>query len=402
MANVSTVFLPPNWKPGDPIPADASPTSTPVPIGQSQAITTSGFANTGGGAAIGNPNITRQGQASGATQVDDAPPKATTSGGVGAGTTGKSTTSEGADDNPGAKTTTQQLLSQTFGNGTQNTTIIAQPNVLDQYSSYTYSLSWYLLSPTQYNDVVLTKPFNTTGWQLLMQSGGAPTAGRNQYFSEDFYMDDLEIDSLIPMGGTGMPYSAMTLKWKVVEPNGITLLQKLGAAVRTLYKDKRSFTAAQHCMVIRFYGYDSNGKLVAPATGQYTTNNQLGGPTQAVITKYYPFILSNITYRIAKAQIEYMVTALPVPHMINTGTDRATIPYAFALTGSTIGDLLSGTGATGTSPVDADSRTSSPNLPSASDAQQATIEPDDATTSALFNDGTGYTPGYDPSAGWSI
>lgn len=356
-----------------------------------------------------------------------------TSSGVGAGTTNNSQTSINPDNTPG-KSSTQQLLSQTFGNGTQNTTIIAQPNVLDQYASYTYALSWYLLSPTQYNQVTLTQPFNTAGWQLLMQSGGAPTTGRNQFFPVDYYMDDLEIDSLIPLGGSGLPYSAVSLKWKVVEPNGITLIQKLYDAVASLYKNPTpaagmpgspqagppsslsnstvtanqaqltpNYLNAQHCMVIRFYGYDANGKLVAPARGQYTTNNQLGGPSQAVITKYYPFVLKNITYRVAKAQIEYTCTALPAPHLYNSSTDRGTIPYAFALTGQTVGQLLSGTGAgtNGTATGDPNARTTSPNLPSASNAQSGTIQPDDATTAALFSTGTGYVPGYDPNAGWS-
>ena len=351
--------------------------------------------------------------------------------GVGAGT-GQSR----GDENPGSNSQTRQLLSQTYGNGTQNTTIIAQPNVLDQYASYTYALSWYLLSPTQYNTAVLTEAFNTTGWQLLMQSGGAPITGRNQYFPEDFYMDDLEIDSNIPLGGTGLPYSAMSLRWKVMEPNGITLIQKLADAVHTLYKNstpastssvsewddnttmlpghQRSgsqvnanqtnqvarFLAAQHCMVIRFYGYDANGNLVAPATGQYTTTGQLGGPNQAVITKYYPFIIENITYRVNKSQIEYTISALPVPHFYNTSTDRGTIPFGFALTGQTVGQLLSGATVPGVN-SDPNARTSSSNLPSSSNAQQVTVQPDDATTSALFNDGTGYAPGYDPNAGWS-
>ena len=380
---------------------DSVPTN-PVTIGQSQSIPdNNGFSSNGGGAAFGNPNITRQGQAAGATQVDDAPPKAVQSPGVGAGTTNNAATSVGEDDTPGLSNT-QQLLGQTFGNGTQNTTIIAQPNVLDQYASYTYSLSWYLLSPTQYNDVTLTKPFNTTGWQLLMQSGGAPIAGRNQSFPIDYYMDDLEIDSNIPLGGTGLPYSAVSLKWKVTEPNGITLIQKLYEAVAALYKNQTpvsssngdadaqeggfygktttanqssltfNYLQAQHCMVIRFYGYDANGTLVAPAKGQYTTNGQLGGPTSAVITKYYPFVIKNITYRVAKSQIEYMVTALPAPHLYNSSTDRGTIPYAFALTGQTVGQLLSGTSASGTATAnDPNARKSSPDLPSASNAQQS-------------------------------
>ena len=167
----------------------------------------------------------------------------TNSAGVGAGTTGNAATSRGDDNNPGLQnpkpgsSNTQQIVSQTFGNGVQNATIIAQPNVLDQYASYTYALSWYLLSPSQYNSFTLSEPFNTTNWKLLMQSGGAPATGRDQYFPIDYYMDDLEIDSLIPMGGTGLPYSAMSLKWKVIEPNGITLIQKLADAVHTLYKN---------------------------------------------------------------------------------------------------------------------------------------------------------------------
>ena len=329
------------------------------------------------------------------TNDDSGDAWAPTTSGIGAGT-GQFR----GDENPGTNSQTQQLLSQTFGNGTQNTTIIAQPNVLDQYASYTYALSWYLLSPTQYNQPYLTENFNTAGWQLLMQSGGAPTTGRSQYFPVDFYMDDLEIDSRIPMGGTKLPYSAMSLKWKVMEPNGITLIPRLAAAARSLYKQTTPAApvtgsgyqneiqqvadgngaasaavnanqttrtpnpqSAQYCMVIKFYGYDANGNLVAPAKGKYTTNGQLGGPDQAVITKYYPFRIVDITYRVAKAQIEYIVSALPVPHFINTSTDRGTIPFGFALTGQTVGQLLSGTdaGTAGTATGDPKARTSSLN-----------------------------------------
>jgi hypothetical protein len=309
-----------------------------------------------------------------ANSRDDAYTQNSTSGGVGAGTTGNAATSIKPEDNPGTSTSTQQIISQTFGNGTQNTTIIAQPNVLDQYASYTYSISWYLLSPTQYNTVVLSQPFNTTGWSLLMQSGGAPITGRNQFFPVDYYMDDLEIESNVPLGGTGLTNAATNFKWKVVEPNGITLIPNLYNAVNALYKNTTpaagepgsdqagppaslasptvnanqtpttpNYLTAQHCFVIQFYGYDANGKLVAPATGQYTTTGSVGGPApQAVITKYYPFVLQNITYRVAKSQVEYICTALPAPHMYNTSSDRGTIPFDFALTGQTVGQLLSG------------------------------------------------------------
>jgi len=350
-----------------PTTADIPPPADTVTTGESQATSSYGEQN--------ETPIYTQGQVNkNLAAQDDAVQQAPTSSGVGAGTTNNSATSINSADNPTPTTSTQQIISQTFGNGTQNTTIVAQPNVLDQYASYTYSISWYLLSPTQYNTVVLTEPFNTGGWQLLMQSGGAPSKGRNQFFPVDYYMDNLEIESNIVGGGTSGPNAAVSFKWKVTEPNGITLIPKLYDAVNALYKNTTpaagtpgssqagppaasaapsananqtpttpNYLTAQHCLVIQFYGYDSNGKLVAPATGQYTTTGSVGGGSpQAVITKYYPFILQNITYRVAKSQIEYAISALPAPHMYNTSSDRGTIPFDFALTGQTVQQLLSG------------------------------------------------------------
>ena len=72
-----------------------------------------------------------------ANSRDDAYTQNPTSGGAGAGTTNNAATSVGADDNPGAsKTTAQQVINQAFGTAT-NSQIITQPNVLDQYASYT-------------------------------------------------------------------------------------------------------------------------------------------------------------------------------------------------------------------------------------------------------------------------
>ena len=51
--------------------------------------------------------------------------------------------------------------------------ITPSPNVLDQFASYTYSLSWYLLTPQQANIMSSTSKITTNEWSLLMQSGGA-------------------------------------------------------------------------------------------------------------------------------------------------------------------------------------------------------------------------------------
>ena len=278
--------------------------------------------------------------------LDDAPAgSAPTSTGAGAGTTNNAATSVGADDNPGAsKTTAQQVINQAFGTAT-NSRIITQPNVLDQYASYTYSISWYLLSPAQYNSLYTSMKVNTIGWQLLMQSGGIPVGNRNQFFPVDYYMDDLEIDSVVPLHGTNMINSATELKWKVTEPNGITLIEQLYKAVKsvTTGTPNPNYLTAQHCLVIQFYGYDSQGNLVAPATGQTTTTGQLSNTNpKSVIQKYYPCLVTDIKFRVANKAIEYSVSAKPLVHFYNASTDRGTIPFAFSLSGQTVAQLLVG------------------------------------------------------------
>jgi hypothetical protein len=270
-------------------------------------------------------------------------PTTNSSPGAGAGTTNNAATSVGADDNPGAsKTTAQQVINQAFGTAT-NSRIITQPNVLDQYASYTYSISWYLLSPAQYNSLYTSMKVNTVGWQLLMQSGGIPVGNRNQFFPVDYYMDDLEIESVVPLHGTNMINSATDLKWKVTEPNGITLIEQLYKAVKSVTPStpNPNYLTAQHCLVIQFYGYDSQGNLVAPATGQTTTTGNNTNP-KSVIQKYYPCVVTDIKFRVANKAIEYSVSAKPLVHFYNASTDRGTIPFAFSLSGQTVAQLLVG------------------------------------------------------------
>jgi hypothetical protein len=259
------------------------------------------------------------------------------------------------DDNTRSNSNaTAQLLNASF-----NQRIQPRPNVLDEYASYTYSVTWYLLTPDQYNEMVRSKKKNCASWQLLMQSGGAPTstsaptaetpgvAGRNKFFQQDYYMDDLEIESVIPLKGTGAANTATNIRFTVTEPNGITLIENLSQAVKTLYKEKNvdknaNYPMAQYCLVVRFYGYNENGELVT--TGRSGTNGQtnLTDP-KAIVEKFYPFVITNLKFRIPKDRVvEYQVEAKPIPHFYNKSQDRGSIPFNFELVGETVQQVLQG------------------------------------------------------------
>lgn len=267
----------------------------------------------------------------------------TTSAGVGAA----------SDDNTAPNSnTTQQVIGSTF-----NAKIAPQANILDQYASYTYSISWYMLTPNQFKG--LTNSRNTAGWQLLMQSGGAPTsaptasnAGRNQYFSLDYYLDNLVIHSR-SMKGTNLAHNATDISFNVVEPNGITLIENLYRAVSDLWKQNPTQYSANsapnylsnpYCLVIKFYGYDENGNLVKVGKNSSTGVN-------AIVEKYYPFLLTDLTFKVANKAIEYSIKAKPLPYFLNLSQTRGTIPFNYELVGATVDDVLNGKAVTGTVPT---------------------------------------------------
>jgi hypothetical protein len=144
----------------------------------------------------------------------------------------------GDDAQPVTGNSTKDIINATFATGT-NQLIVPRGNVLDDYASYTYQISWYLLTPQQYNNLIFSPKFNIANWSLLMQSGGAPLPatsntsqptnlpGRSPFFPLDYYIDDLELFSKFPGKGVGMPHNVLDIKFKVNEPNGITLIDNL-------------------------------------------------------------------------------------------------------------------------------------------------------------------------------
>jgi hypothetical protein len=267
---------------------------------------------------------------------------------------------------------TAQLINASF-----NQRIQPRPNVLDGYASYTYAVTWYLLTPDQYNEMVRSKKKNCASWQLLMQSGGAPTAtsnattqtpgvaGRNKFFQRDYYIDNLEIESLIPLKGTGAANTATNIRFTVTEPSGITLIENLSKAVKTLYAEKNvnknaNYPLAQYCLAIRFYGYNDAGELVT--TGRSGTNGQtnLTDP-RAIVEKFYPFVITNIKFRIPKDRVvEYAVEGKPIPHFYNKSQDRGSIPFNFELVGETVEQVLQGKPAGTVYPSEVGERRDSP------------------------------------------
>lgn len=261
------------------------------------------------------------------------------------------------DDNTNRPTPGQTI------NQNANGPVKAQPNVLDQYASYTYSLSWYVMTPDQFNSLK-DGQININKWMLLMQSGGAQAnvndngqGGRSPYFTLDYYMDNLELTTNMPGAGPGATLGANNggeIKFTVTEPNGITLPNNLALAYQDAIKnatgigEKDAYTQGIYCMVIKFYGYDDEGNLIQAGRAGNQNGTASAASPRAVVQKIYPFSIDKFDFRVANKIIEYTISGSVVAYTVCGSTRRGSIPAPFELVGKTVKDILAGNKSTGT------------------------------------------------------
>jgi hypothetical protein len=271
-----------------------------------------------------------------------------------------------SDDNSGGSGV-RATLNNLFGG--ENNRVVPQDNILDNYASYTYNIAVYLMNPVEYSKMIQSKKKTIAGYQLLFMSGGAGPAGsvvpndqitaqdpvlaaqervsnlgRNEFFSLDYYIDDVQITSLLSGYGTGGPTNATEIKFKVIEPNSMTFLPNLYRAcqqyIQTGAQDvNKNYSAQSYLMVIRFYGYDDQGNLVKV---NRTGSGSAGSDANAVVEKFIPFLLTGVKFRIANKVVEYECTAKAIPDVVNKHPARGTIPYNVELQSQTIRNLLVG------------------------------------------------------------
>jgi hypothetical protein len=274
-------------------------------------------------------------------------------------------------NNPSAYTTNavRNRLDELYGGAGNG--IVSQANILDQYASYTYSLSWYLMNPQTYNQTIKSTKKDLNGFYLLAQSGGASSAqgtvvrdavedangqtrtvnttvgaGRSPFFNLDYYIDNLVVEQIMSGSPTaGGAATTTDISFVITEPNGISLLPNLHAACKDLYAttgqigklDSPNYTAATYCMAIRFYGYDENGNLVAPIASTTPSTDRT-----AAVEKFIFFIISDIKFSVANRLVEYKIAGKTSGSATGLSSNRGAIPAQFNFTGATVNDILVG------------------------------------------------------------
>lgn len=236
---------------------------------------------------------------------------------------------------------TQNAISDLFS----DSAVSAKPNVLDQFSSFNYAISLYMVSQEDLAALVDSGSLDIIpNNRLLIQSGGIPAANRNEYFTLDYFIQSLSIEHVMPCNNGGGAIGSGQFHMSIIEPYGITLPKNLANASKLLNGDSANadyIGLKQHFLiVIRFYGYDEHGNEIKGG------NSFASSGTNSIVTKFYPVIVNNFKYRVANKMVEYEIDFTPQKLEAASST-RATLPFDFESTAQTVKEVLAGNGSSG-------------------------------------------------------
>jgi hypothetical protein len=244
-------------------------------------------------------------------------------------------------------------------------------NPLSAFSSYTYSITLYMVTPEVMNSFInsggsLSSIKNNPGVYIVAQSGGINDAYESRLLTTtgklglgepgyDYYIDDLNIGTLLP-GGTNRASVSTEIKFKIIEPQSYNFLTDINRASTLLNETsdmlKQSVVKgvapngfSQHYILgIKFYGYDVNGNVVTSESPEVSGYDN-GDPASkfdkgAVINRYFAIKFTAVKFKLDGRAVNYNCEALVVSEQSAYGQINATIKNTFNLTGSTVGAVL--------------------------------------------------------------
>lgn len=263
-------------------------------------------------------------------------------------------------------------------------------NPLGNFSSYTYQISLYMITPDAYNAFIqsgrkdinaidnlsaaaeqtlfsetdrtegsspaadsstLAKKINKGGAYLIAQSGGVNNSSSHRApgFDLDFYIDNLKIIQAIGTPETNSATNITSFNFDIVEPYGFSFVSKLKRAADTLkassslpnYDKLTNDTRNTFILGFKFLGYDEKGNVIDPNTISSTLGNPIGNAF-GIYQRYYDIIISEFKYKIDGKSVTYNIKAASLPFSTAMGLKRGMVQSGASVTGATVYDALMG------------------------------------------------------------
>jgi hypothetical protein len=241
-------------------------------------------------------------------------------------------------------------------------------NPLGNFSSYTYQLSLYMITPDAYEAFKLSgrKNINSLsgkdssgqatngGAFLIAQSGGInnKTSQRAPGFELDYYIDDLKIKTAVNGKSTQSTSNVTAMTFNIYEPYGFSFITKLKRAYDQLKKNSKlknydkALNATKQFFVlgIRFQGYDKNGNI-ANASQVFSDDTFNASPdASGVYERFYDIVLTSMKFKINGGATTYNIMASVISTNIALGTAKGVVDFNIPIVAGTVKEALDGDG----------------------------------------------------------
>ena len=212
-----------------------------------------------------------------------------------------------------------------------------KPNPLHEYATYTYGITLFILSKDDYKQLQEAEADSLSSWRptnALISSGGrkwsdesfegAEILNRNPEFNDDFYFDSLRMQTVVGMNSRGRGTNAIDISFTVIEPYGMTLLDRLIVAAVDPRVGSKNYLEQPYLLQIDFFGSKALGEMVTPIPH---------------LTKRIPIKLIEMKIKASTKGAEYAIKAIPFNHSALQETVNTT-PANFEVAAATVGDFF--------------------------------------------------------------
>jgi hypothetical protein len=234
-------------------------------------------------------------------------------------------------------------------------------NPLGNFSSYTYQLSLYMITPDAHTQFVANGRKDISqfakanaGAYLILQSGGINNtlSQRPANMPYDYYIDDLRITNAISTQQTSTSSNITKITFNIVEPVGFSFTTKLKRAREALMKTskipniEKATNASKQFFVlgIRFQGYDVNGDI-ANASKYFSDDTFNTSPdASGVYERFYDILFEKVTFKLTGGSTVYSVTAKNIASEVGLHVARGTVDANIEVVADAVGTALNGSG----------------------------------------------------------
>jgi len=199
------------------------------------------------------------------------------------------------------------------------------PNELRDFASYNYVFTLGCLNNFEINFPDLTYRISDPSTVILKSGGGAGSGAATVYEGAgkvEYYIDDVEIGTIIGFNPQTKHSNATDISFKVTEPLSMGLfLQALQVA--SLRSGHKNYLMAPFVLSVEFKGYDGNGNNISkPGT-----------------RRIFPIKIVNIDFEVTEGGSVYNVQAIPWHEQALTNQIQS-IKTDVTITGRTVQELL--------------------------------------------------------------